>query len=84
MHRFRRGLLVQPAGEIQSMVDGKPLAGLIRPEFIRAQWQAHNQGYDRSDILWGLLLIDRWMQQHGWLSLNGPLKDGYAGGTHVR
>ncbi len=67
------------AGEIQAMTEGRPLAGLVRPEFIRTQWQAHQQGHDRSDILWGVLLMDRWIQQHGWSSLDGPLRDGYAG-----
>jgi asparagine synthase (glutamine-hydrolysing) len=59
------------SGDVQAMIDGKPLAGLIRKEFIKAQWDAHQQGQDRSDILWGLLLMDRWMEQHGWSSLEG-------------
>lgn len=54
------------AGEVHAMIEGRPLAGLIRPEFVRAQWEAHSQGHDRSDILWGLLLMERWMQQHNW------------------
>ncbi len=66
------------ADEIRAMIEGKPLAGLIRPEFIRAQWQAHQQGHDRSDILWGLLIMDRWMQQHNWSSLDESLRDAYV------
>ncbi len=54
------------AGEVQGLIDGKPLAGLIRPEFIQIQWEAHQRGHDRSDILWGLLLMDRWMKQRDW------------------
>jgi len=54
------------AGEVEALIAGKPLAGLVRPEFIRGQWQAHSQGHDRSDILWGLLLLDRWMRQRDW------------------
>ena len=54
------------AGEVQRLTEGGALAGLIKRDFIRAQWLAHNQGHDRSDILWGLLLMDRWMRQHGW------------------
>ncbi|MDT8375491.1 MAG: asparagine synthase (glutamine-hydrolyzing) [Mariprofundaceae bacterium] len=54
------------AGEVQALIDGKPLGGAIRPEFVREQWQRHRQGEDRSDILWGLLLVDRWMQKREW------------------
>ena len=57
------------AGEVNRLTEGGALAGLVRTEFIRAQWLAHSQGHDRSDILWGLLLMDRWMQQHGWSDL---------------
>jgi len=57
------------AEEVKALIDGKPLAGLVRNEFIRAQWEAHRQGHDRSDILWGMLLMDRWMQQHNWSGL---------------
>ncbi|MFC1536434.1 asparagine synthase (glutamine-hydrolyzing) [Pseudomonadota bacterium] len=54
------------AGEVQAMIDDNPLAGLIRKEFVRSQWEAHQRGHDRSDILWGVLLMDRWMQQRDW------------------
>ena len=62
------------AGEVRGLIDGKPLAGLIRKEFIRAQWEAHQRGHDRSDVLWGLLLMDRWMQQHNWSGLDSLLE----------
>jgi len=39
---------------------------LVQRDFIREQWQRHQRGEDRSDILWGLLLMNRWMQQRGW------------------
>ena len=70
------------ADEVQAMVNGAgdrgALAGLIRPGFIRTQWEAHQQGHDRSDILWGLLLMDRWMQQHNWSSMGELLRDSHA------
>ena len=54
------------ADEVQRMIAEKPLAGLIKPAFVKEQWQRHQRGEDRSDILWGMLLLHRWMQQHGW------------------
>lgn len=54
------------AGEVQQLTEGGALAGLIRADFVREQWQAHMQGHDRSDILWGLLLMDRWMKLRDW------------------
>jgi len=54
------------SSEVETMLAGKPLGGLIRPEFVQQQWQQHQQGRDRSDILWGLLLMNRWMAQRGW------------------
>jgi len=54
------------AGEIEALIESKPLGGLIRCEFVREQWQRHQRGEDRSDILWGLLLMNRWMEQRGW------------------
>ncbi len=52
--------------DIQAMIAAKPLGGLVRESFVQEQWGRHQQGEDRSDILWGLLLMNRWMQQHGW------------------
>lgn len=52
--------------EIRALIAGRPLGGLVRPEFVQEQWQRHRQGEDRSDMLWGLLLADRWMQQRKW------------------
>lgn len=54
------------AEDIQAMIADKPLAGLVRPAFVQRQWDLHQAGADKSDILWGLLLLNRWMQQHGW------------------
>jgi len=52
--------------DIRAMIADKPLAGLVRESFVQEQWQRHQAGEDRSDILWGLLLMNRWMQQRGW------------------
>ncbi len=52
--------------DIQAMIADKPLGGLVRESFVQEQWDRHQKGEDRSDILWGLLLMNRWMQQHGW------------------
>jgi len=52
--------------EVKRLAEGGGLGGLVRTDFIRAQWQAHCQGHDRSDILWGLLLMDRWMKLRDW------------------
>ncbi|MDX8388399.1 MAG: asparagine synthase (glutamine-hydrolyzing) [Ghiorsea sp.] len=54
------------ADDIQAMIADKPLGGLVRESFVQEQWERHQQGQDKSDILWGLLLMNRWMQQHGW------------------
>ncbi|MDX8394788.1 MAG: asparagine synthase (glutamine-hydrolyzing) [Mariprofundaceae bacterium] len=52
--------------EVEALIAGKPLGGAVRTEFVQEQWQRHQQGEDRSDILWGLLLVDRWMKQREW------------------
>ncbi len=52
--------------DIQHMIANQPLGGLVRTSFVQEQWQRHQQGEDKSDILWGLLLMNRWMQQRGW------------------
>jgi len=54
------------AKDIEHLCQSNALGGLVRREFIREQWQHHQHGKDRSDILWGLLLINRWMEQRGW------------------
>ncbi len=54
------------AGEVQRLCDSMPLGGLVRPEYMRREWARHQAGEDRSDILWGLLLVDEWMRQKGW------------------
>jgi len=52
--------------DIQAMIADKPLGGLVRESFVQEQWVRHQNGEDKSDILWGLLLLNRWMQQHRW------------------
>lgn len=54
------------ASTIDELCCGRPLAGLVKREFIRQQWAMHQAGRDRSDTLWALLLLHRWMHLHGW------------------
>jgi len=54
------------APEIGAMADAGALGGLVRPEYVRGEWARHRAGEDRADILWALLLMDRWMRQRGW------------------
>ena len=54
------------AQDVERLVQSKPMAGLLRADFVREQWLRHQRGEDRSDILWGILLMDCWMQQRGW------------------
>jgi len=52
--------------DVKAMISDRPLGGLVKESFVQEQWERHQRGEDRSDILWGLLLMNRWMQQHGW------------------
>jgi asparagine synthase (glutamine-hydrolysing) len=52
--------------EVQRLCTAKPLGGLVRPEYVQAMQQQHAAGRDRSDVLWALLLLDKWMTQRGW------------------
>jgi len=54
------------AGEIGHLCDDMPLGGLVRRDFVQREWARHQAGEDRSDILWGLLLVDAWMSQRDW------------------
>jgi asparagine synthase (glutamine-hydrolysing) len=54
------------AQDVENLTHSNPLGGLVRRDFVKEQWQRHQRGEDRSDILWGLLLMDRWMQQREW------------------
>ena len=54
------------AQDVENLTQSNPLGGLVQREFVCEQWQRHQRGEDRSDILWGLLLMNRWMQQRGW------------------
>ena len=53
--------------EVQRLCNGKPVGGLVRPEFVQRMQQQHASGSDRSDVLWALLLLDKWMTQRGWI-----------------
>ncbi|MDQ6957395.1 MAG: asparagine synthase-related protein, partial [Mariprofundaceae bacterium] len=54
------------AQDVENLTQSNPLGGLVRREFVQEQWQRHQHGEDRSDILWGLLLMNHWMEQRGW------------------
>jgi len=66
MAPIKHWLRADLAGEVEALAASQALGGLIRPEFVQEQWGLHQGGHDRSDILWGLLLMNRWMQQRGW------------------
>ncbi|MDX8390181.1 MAG: asparagine synthase (glutamine-hydrolyzing) [Mariprofundaceae bacterium] len=63
MKHWLRGPL---AADVHALTQGSPLGGLVRPAFVQSVWHQHKHGEDRSDMLWALLLMDRWMQQRGW------------------
>ena len=52
--------------KMQDLCDHSPLGGLVKQTYVRREWAMHQAGEDRSDILWGLLLVDEWMRQKGW------------------
>ena len=54
------------AADVRSLAGGAPLGGLLRPEYVRREWARHEAGEDRSDILWGMLLMDAWMRARDW------------------
>jgi len=54
------------AAEVEELCSGSPLGGLLHADFVRREWRRHQAGEDRSDILWGILLLDRWMQARSW------------------
>lgn len=54
------------ATEIEAMMQRPVLGGLVQQDFVREQWLRHQAGQDRSDILWGLLVMDAWMGEKGW------------------
>ena len=54
------------AQDVENLTQSNPLGGLVQREFVQEQWQRHQHGEDRSDILWGLLLMNHWMEQRGW------------------
>lgn len=52
--------------EVRRLCDGRPVGGLVRPEYVQRMHKQHAAGRDRSDVLWALLLLDVWMAQRGW------------------
>jgi len=53
--------------KMQDLCNHSPLGGLVKQTYVQQEWARHQAGEDRSDILWGLLLVDEWMRQKGWL-----------------
>jgi len=54
------------AVEVRRLCGEDPLGGLVRRKYGQREWDRHQSGEDRSDILWGLLLVDEWMRQREW------------------
>ncbi len=52
--------------DVQDLCRHSPLGGLVKQAYVQQEWARHQAGEDRSDILWGLLLVDQWMRQKGW------------------
>jgi len=52
--------------EVRRLCGDDPLGGLVRRNYVQREWERHQGGEDRSDILWGLLLVDEWMRQREW------------------
>jgi len=66
MAPLKHWLRLDLAGEIERLSADRPLGGLLRPGYLRYEWERHQSGVDRSDILWGVLLLDRWMKRRKW------------------
>jgi asparagine synthase (glutamine-hydrolysing) len=54
------------AVEVAALTERDPVGGLVRREFVKGEWSRHQAGEDRSDILWALLLLDRWAAARDW------------------
>ncbi|MDQ6951497.1 MAG: asparagine synthase (glutamine-hydrolyzing) [Mariprofundales bacterium] len=75
VHRPKQGFMAplklwlrqELRGAMEDLTSRNPVGGLIRRSFVQAQWQRHLAGEDRSDMLWGILLLDRWAAQRGWI-----------------
>jgi len=52
--------------DVLRLAESDALGGLVRRDFVLAVRQEHASGRDRSDMLWGMLLLDRWMAQREW------------------
>ncbi|MDX8391379.1 MAG: asparagine synthase (glutamine-hydrolyzing) [Mariprofundaceae bacterium] len=53
-------------GEVLKLIESDPLGGLMKADYLRAVHAQHMAGRDRSDVLWGVLLLDTWMRKRGW------------------
>jgi len=54
------------SADVRDLCSRSPLGGLVKQAYVQQEWARHQAGEDRSDILWGLLLLDAWMQKKGW------------------
>jgi len=54
------------SADVQNLCGRSRLGGLVKQAYVRREWARHQAGEDRSDILWGMLLLDAWMQKKGW------------------
>jgi len=54
------------AADMAELAGRAPVGGLVRRDFVASEWARHQQGEDRADILWALLLLDRWAAARDW------------------
>ncbi|MDQ6988120.1 MAG: asparagine synthase (glutamine-hydrolyzing) [Mariprofundaceae bacterium] len=52
--------------EVLRLCQSDPLGGLMKADYLRSVHAQHMAGRDRSDVLWGVLLLDAWMHKRGW------------------
>ncbi len=52
--------------DVLKLTKSDPLGGLMKADYLRTVHAQHMAGRDRSDVLWGVLLLDAWMRKRGW------------------
>jgi len=52
--------------EVLRLAESDALGGLLHRDYVRVLRREHASGRDRSDALWGVLLLDEWMRQRQW------------------
>ncbi len=53
-------------GEVLKLIESDPLGGLMKADYLRSVHAQHMAGRDRSDVLWGVLILDAWMRRRDW------------------